>query len=519
MNKFETVIGLEIHVQLKTKSKMFSDCPVPADAATPNTAVDPLTLGHPGTLPVINEQAVRYAVMAALALHCEINRRSWFDRKSYFYPDLPKGYQISQSEKPFGYDGHLIVQYGEKRERIRIERVHLEEDTGKLLHDTEKNVSYVDYNRAGTPLMEVVTHPDFDTPEAAKAFLQELRLIMRYLGISDADMEKGHLRCDANISLRPNPSYFTDEKNAALGSIGLDPKKLYPKTEIKNLNSFRAVERALTYEIKRQTELWLAGTPPDAQSTRGWNDATGETVLQRVKEEQHDYRYFPEPDLPPVVLDDAFMDSVKMTLGELPQDKRERFHKQFGLNAYDAGIIVSDKVLADYFENVISELRAWLIADAGLEGTEEEVWANHGLKLVKSTANWIISRLLKLVNTHGGSFADLPITPENFAELMTLLFQHRVNNQTGQVILEKMFATGGDPSELLEQSGLGVQHDAKSLEAIIIEVLQAHPDRVAEYRAGKKPVLQYLIGQVMRASKGTADAQSVAELLQEKLDA
>lgn len=516
MQKYEPVIGLEIHIQLKTKSKMFSDCPVPADTDSPNTAIDPLTVGHPGTLPTINKTAVQYAVMAALALDCDINTTSHFDRKSYFYPDLPKGYQISQSDKPFGHDGHLVIQFGETRRRIRIERVHLEEDTGKLMHDDERGVSYVDYNRAGTPLMEIVTHPDFQTPEGAKTFLQELQLIMRYLGISDADMEKGQLRCDANISLRPNPSYFTGEK-AEMGTIGLDPSKLYPKTEIKNLNSFRSVERALAHEIERQTKLWDADQAPTQQSTRGWDEKRGETFLQRVKEEMHDYRYFPEPDLPAVTLDETFMRTAREHLTELPDQKRQRFAREFDLGIYDINIIVSDQALATYFEKVLSELRAWLVADATQEESTDDIWKQHGKQLTKKAANWIISRLLKLVNEHHGTWAALPITEENFAELMKLIFQKRLNNQTAQVVLEKMYLTGGDPSDIMEAEDLTVLSGTSTIEPIIDTVIAACPDQVAEYRAGKEPVLKYLIGQVMKKSKGQVDAEEVAAALRDKL--
>ncbi len=516
MNKYEPVIGLEIHVQLKTKSKMFSSCPVPQESDPPNTMIDPLAVGHPGTLPVINRQAVQYAVMAAMALECEIHTTAHFDRKSYFYPDLPKGYQISQSALPFGHDGHIIIQAGDVRRRIRIERVHLEEDTGKLIHDPDAQASYVDYNRAGTPLVEIVTYPDFQSPAEAKTFLQELRLMMRYLGISDADMERGQLRCDANVSLRPNPSYFTGER-AEQGTIGLDPNRLYPKTEIKNLNSFRSVERALQYEIERQTKLWDADQAPTVQSTRGWDEKRGETFEQRVKEEMHDYRYFPEPDLPTVHLDEAFMAEAQRLVGELPADKRTRFMDEYGLGTYDTDILVSDRALGNYFEKVISELRAWLISDAGLEGSETDIWERHGKKLVKKTANWVISRLLNLVNTHRDSWESLPVTEENFAELMKLVFQRQLNNQTAVTVLERMYTTGGDPSDIMEAEDVSVMNDSDSLQSVIDEVIAECPEQVADYRAGKTPVLQYLVGQVMKKTKGQADAQAVAELLRTKL--
>ncbi|MFH1207903.1 MAG: Asp-tRNA(Asn)/Glu-tRNA(Gln) amidotransferase subunit GatB [Patescibacteria group bacterium] len=516
MNKYEPVIGLEIHVQLKTKSKMFCRCDNAGENQTPNTTICPICTGHPGVLPYPNGQAIEWAVVAALALGCKVNIRSHFDRKSYFYPDLPKGYQISQFTAPFGHDGHLIFNTERGKRRVRIERVHLEEDTGKLLHEADKSASYVDYNRSGTPLMEIVTRPDLAYPSEAKTFLQELRLIMRYLGISDADMEKGHLRCDANISLRPNPEYFQSQAGATAG-IGLDPQKLYPKTEIKNLNSFKAVEKSLGYEILRQAKLWDEGKPPQQQSTRGWDDAKSQTVLQRVKEEQHDYRYFPEPDLPAINLSAEFLKQAKLNMVELPSDKRERFVSEWGLTAYDASILISDKSLAKYFEAVISELSSWIISLGTEEGTEEEIWERYKTKLVKQTANWIISRLLQLVNDSGRGFGRLKITAENFAELMTLIFQRRLNNQTALAVLKKMFATGGDPSDIMESEDFGKNHEADGLGAVIDAIINNNPAIVEQFKTGKTAVLQFLIGQVMKQTKGQADAQKVKDILLLKL--
>ena len=370
MNKYETVIGLEIHVQLKTKSKMFCTCDNSGEDKPANTTVCPICLGHPGILPTTNEQAVKWSIMASLALNCSINMHSHFDRKSYYYPDLPKGYQISQFDEPFGHDGHLVIKSSAGKRRVRIERAHLEEDTGKLMHEEDKSASYVDYNRAGTPLLEVVTRPDLQSPQGAKVFLQEIRLVMRYLGISDANMEKGQLRCDANISLRPNPEYNSEKVSEK--SIGFDAEKLYPKTEIKNLNSFKSVEKALEYEIKRQTVLWDKDEVPTLQSTRGWDEKKNKTVLQRVKEEQHDYRYFPEPDIPPFNFTKQYIDDIKVNLSEMPFNKRQRFQDEFELSEYDANILVADKDLANYFEGVISELRGWIIATDQVEGTNEE---------------------------------------------------------------------------------------------------------------------------------------------------
>ncbi len=515
MKKFEPVIGLEIHVQLKAKSKMFCSCPVDTDEALPNTKVCPICLGHPGVLPTSNKTAVEQAVLAALALECQIHATSHFDRKSYFYPDLPKGYQISQYGLPFGYDGHVIIQSSAGKRRVRIERVHLEEDTGKLLHEPDKSASYVDYNRAGAPLLEIVTRPDIQTPAGAKEFLQELRLIMRYLGISDADMEKGQLRCDANISLRPNPEYFIEKADQA--SIGLDPNKLYPKTEIKNLNSFKAVERSLEYEIQRQTKLWEQDKAPFQQSTRGWDEKKQETILQRVKEAQHDYRYFPEPDLPPIVFSKSTLHQLQQKMVELPYKKRHRFMEYFGLGKYDVDILVANKSLADYFEAVISELKAWLIAAEQIEGTEEEIWEKHGKKLVKKTANWIISRLLNLLNEKAVYIEEAKITPENFAELMKLVYERKLNNQTATAVLAKMFLSGRDPSDIMEEEDLGQLTDNENLEEVIDNVIQANESVVQEYQDGKEPALKYLIGQVMKQTKGRADAHQVTELLVHKL--
>ncbi len=515
MHKYEPVIGLEIHVQLKTESKMFCSCDNTGEDRPPNTTVCPVCLGHPGVLPVTNEKAVKWAIMAALALNCEINTKSHFDRKSYFYPDLPKGYQISQYALPFGKEGHVIIPIKNGKRRVRIERVHLEEDTGKLMHEEDGSASYVDYNRAGTPLLEVVTHPDIQTPAGAKDYLQELRLIMRYLGISDADMEKGQLRCDANISLRPNPEYFQDKADQS--SIGLDPNKLYPKTEIKNLNSFKAVEHALAYEIKRQSALWDKDQAPTVQSTHGWDEKKGETLLQRTKEEQSDYRYFPEPDIPPIEFKPAFIEKIKSEMVELPYYKRDRFSKLFGLGEYDINILVNDKHLADFFEEVISELRAWLVALEQVEGSEEEIWEKHKKKLVKTVANWVISRLLKLLNEKNISAREATITPENFAELITLVHDRKLNNQTATVVLEKMFTTGKDPSDIIEDEDLGQLSDEKGLEEIIDKVINENDKVAQEYKGGKAPALKFLIGQVMKQANGRVDVQEVTKLLTIKL--
>lgn len=504
--KYETVIGLEIHVQLKTKSKMFCSCDNKGEDKPANTTICPICMGHPGVLPVINQQAVEWAVLAALALHFKIPKTSYFDRKSYFYPDLPKGFQISQYGAPIGRDGYLLIDLKDHERRVRLERLHLEEDSAKLLHEADKSASYVDYNRSGTPLLEIVTKPDIQSPEEAKAFLQELRLVMRYLDVSDADMEKGHLRCDANISLRPDSEYFQ-----SFPKIKIQP--YYPKTEIKNINSFVAVEHALAYEIKRQAKLWDGGKPPEFSSTRGWSDKSGETKEQRGKEEKHDYRYFPEPDLPPLEFSKKFLDKIKIRMVELPHEKKQRLESQLGLTSYEAKILTDNKYLVNFFEQVISELKAWLVSLEEIEGTEEEVWRKHKGKLVKKVSNWIISRLLKLLNEKRIEVNESKITPENFAELITLIYQNKINQNTGQAILEEMFLSGKDPSNIMSEKDLGQLGQSKDLEKIIESVINNNPEIVKQYQAGKTNVLQYLIGQVMKETKGRADPKAVRENL------
>ena len=416
----EPVIGLEIHIQTRTKSKMFCDCSNDGENQKPNTTVCPICLGHPGTLPVANKKAVEFGLMMALALNCQINKKSIWARKNYFYPDLPKGYQISQFEEPLAIEGHLTVLANKEESRIGIERLHLEEDAAKNFHSKEKTL--VDYNRGGTPLMEIVTNPDFKTPAQAKAFLQELRLMARYLKVSSADMEKGHLRCDANISLRkPGET------------------KLYPKTEIKNLNSFKSVERALEYEIKRQTDLWNQGTPPNYQSTRGWNEKLLKTEEQRDKEESADYQYFPEPDLPPLIFTKEAIDQIQQKLPELPRDKRVRLEKEYLVNSVDAKILVEDENVADYFEQVLTEARAWLESMGDPMGTSEEIWQLNRQRLTKLVTGWLLSELFKLLKEESKSILDIKITPENFAEFISIVYKRKVNSSAAQVLLRKMY--------------------------------------------------------------------------------
>lgn len=509
--KLTPVIGLEIHVQLKTKSKMFCSCDNSGETKPANTTVCPICMGHPGVLPVTNRQAIEWSVMAALAINCHIPNHAKFDRKSYFYPDLPKGYQISQYDEPIGLTGHLDIDTKDGIHRVGITRLHLEEDAAKNFHSADGKSTLVDYNRSSTPLMEIVTEPDMRTPAEAKSFMQELRLIMRYLNVSDADMEKGHLRCDANVSLTDQPAE------------AIDVKKLHPKTEVKNINSFKSVERALEYEIKRQTQLWEKGTPPTQQSTRGWNENKGITEAQRVKEEASDYRYFPEPDLPPLnfspdapgAIDVA---ALKKALPELPAAKRLRFTSEFSLSAENSRMLVDDKHLADYFEHTMSELREWVTSLPDAEGTADEIWQREHAKLTKLTANWLLNKLVAILYKDGKEFSTLAtITPENFAEFITLLHQNRFNSTVAQQILDSMYRTGKDPSSIVDEGDLTSTHSDDSLQAIIDRIIANNPSQVDQYKKGKATLIQYFIGQAMKETKGQANPDQLKELFINKL--
>lgn len=470
--KLEPVIGLEIHVQLKTKSKMFCSCANIFGDVPPNSAICPICLGYPGTLPVPNATAIEWTRLAGAALNCELTHKSKFDRKSYFYPDLPKGYQISQYDQPFCGRGELAIVVDGTERKIGITRIHLEEDAAKNTHF--KDHTLIDFNRAGTPLMEIVTEPDIKTPAEAKVFLQELQRIMRALGVSDADMEKGQMRCDANISLREKGS-----------------KKFNPKTEVKNLNSFRNVERALAYEIKRQEKMLLAGDIPQA-ATRGWDADAQKTTEQRSKEEAADYRYFPEPDIPPFIFTAADDKKIKKQLPELPPARRKRFESEYGLPADQAQLFVDLPPLADYFENTISELK--------------ELDQN----LTKPAANLILRELKSLL-------PDIKISPENFAEVVVLVEQGRITKTALPKLLAEMQATGGDPDPLIQKLGLTQVSDTGELDTIVAEVIAANPDVVAKIKAGKDSALQFLMGQVMAKTSGKASAPTVTALLKKKL--
>ncbi len=473
---FEAVIGLEVHVQLKTNSKIFCSCSTEF-GAPPNTHTCPVCLGMPGVLPVLNRKAVEYAMKMALATNCTINKTNVFARKHYFYPDLPKGYQISQYELPLAEDGWIDVETESGGRRIRINRIHMEDDAGKLIHDESRPVSYVDLNRTGTPLIEIVSEPDIRTPEEASSYLKKIRQIVRYLNISDGNMEEGSLRCDANISLRPKGR-----------------EEFGTKAELKNMNSFKHVQKALEYEIRRQSALLLDGKEI-VQETRLFDASKGVTHSMRGKEEAHDYRYFPDPDLVPIKIDDKWLDEVKGSLPELPDEKRERFISEYGLPEYDAQVLTGSVDLAEYFEATV--------------------------KLYpkpKKVSNWIMVELLKLIKKEDHDIASSKVTPNVLAELLSLIEKGTISNKIAKKILEEIHEKGGRPSEIVEREGLSQVSDESELSAIVEQVLRDNPKEVEKYRAGKKKVMGFFVGQVMRQTRGKANPQMVNELLRRLLD-
>lgn len=471
---YEAVVGIEVHAQLLTESKMFCRCSADYAAAEPNTHVCPVCLGMPGMLPVINQKAVEYTVMTALALNCQIPEFSKFDRKNYFYPDLPKGYQISQYDLPLSRDGWLDIEVGGGSRRIGIERVHLEEDTAKLVH--LGGYSLVDFNRAGVPLMEIVSRPDIRTSEEARQYLARLRTIVRYLGVNSGNMEEGAMRCEANISLRPR------------GRI-----ELGTKVEVKNLNSFHSVKLALEYEIERQARILETGGRIE-QVTMGWDEARGVTVVQRSKEHAHDYRYFPEPDLPPLALSREWVEGTRARLPELPDARRSRFVEQYGLSRYDAEVLTADRPVADYFESCA---RSYPNA--------------------KTVANWITGELFRLLKAMDTGIETVKITPEVLAELLTLVEKGAINISIAKDVFAAMFETGRSASQIVKEKGLVQISDAEELLRIVEQVIADNPGPVAEYLAGKDAVLRFLVGQVMKATRGKANPKLVNRLLRERL--
>ncbi|HET8910110.1 MAG TPA: Asp-tRNA(Asn)/Glu-tRNA(Gln) amidotransferase subunit GatB [Ktedonobacteraceae bacterium] len=478
---YEVVIGLEVHSQLLTKSKMFCGCSTDYANAAPNTHVCPVCMGMPGMLPVINQEAVAGIIKTALALNCTIPKFSKFDRKNYPYPDLMKGYQISQYDIPLSNNGYVMVEHNGKERRIGITRVHLEEDTARLLH--RDGYSLVDVNRAGTPLMEIVSEPDMRDPEEARLYMQKLREILVYLGVSSGRMEEGSLRCDANISVRKRGE-----------------TKLGVKVEIKNMNSFRSVQRALEYEVQRQIEMARNGEVI-RQETRGWVETRGVTVSQRSKEEADDYRYFPEPDLPPLVIDPAWVEQLRASLPELPDARRLRYHKELGLSTQDANVLTEDKALGDYFEQVLS---------AG--GTGE-------IKTRAKAANKWLSEVVRLLKLNNLSIQDSPLTPASLVNLLNLLDKGRITGTQAKEVLEEAYTTGELPEEIVTRKGIKPPiSDQNELERIVEEVIAKNPKPANDYRAGKVNAVQALVGQVMKQTRGQAKADIVLSLLKAKLD-
>lgn len=496
MAKYNVTIGMEIHVELKTQSKMFGVAPnLLGSEKEPNVSIDPVVTAEPGSLPVPNKEAIRFVQKAGIALGCEIAQKSKFDRKNYFYPDLPKGYQISQFDQPLCQDGYLDIEIpnakSQKTMKIGITRIHMEEDTGKSTHPTGADHTLVDLNRAGVPLMELVSEPDLVSGSQARAFCQTLQQIFRYIEIADADIDKGQMRCEVNISL------YKDGEDPLSGT----------KVEVKNIGSFRSVERAAEYEIKRQTAV-LDDGGEIVQETRGWDDGQKKTISQRLKEDAHDYRYFPDPDIPPMIFSDEYIDEIKRTLPELPAAKRIRFREEFGISEENLDVIIVDKKTAHYFEKVVAEL----VCKNRAKEMETDV-----AKATKIAANYMVSELQKhLVHKHE-KIEDIKITPENFAELVSLIADGKINSSAAQSVLIEMYDTGGDPSHIIDEKGLAQVSDTGALEKHVDDVLAANEQSVADYKAGKDKAIKYLMGQVMSASKGVANPQMVMQMLKEKL--
>ncbi len=496
---YDVIIGLEIHAGLRTKSKMFCSC-ANETSAPANTNVCPICLGHPGALPTVNKDAVESTVLLGLALGSSINQHSKFDRKNYFYPDLPKGYQISQFDIPFCEGGQLEV----NNQKIDITRIHLEEDTGRLSHPEFSDESLVDFNRAGTPLIEMVTEPVIRDAATAKAFGQRYQQVLRYLHISNADMEKGEMRCEANISLQKKGTW--KYKDGYIIPIG--KAKLNHKVELKNINSFRAMEKAIEFEIKRQSALIDKGETIPSE-TRGWNENKEETVRQRVKESSADYRYFPDPDLPPITISSAWLKEIKSKMVELPSSTEQRLQDEYGISEYDAKILAADHKLASYWEAVVSELRA-------LVESRKDNWERQDKTLAKLAANWTINDLRKYRNELVHSKTNM--TQENLAEVILLYHLSEINSSAAQKIIEFMIKTGGEPLEIIRKLGLTQVDDEKTLIEAIKKIIKNKPDQVAEYKKGKTTVIQFFIGQVMAATKGAANPATVKTLLEKYLN-
>lgn len=473
---YEPIIGLEVHVQLKTKTKAFCGCSTEF-GRLPNSQVCPVCLGFPGSLPVLNKTALEYGVKVGIALNCNVREYTKFDRKNYFYPDLPKNYQISQYDQPLAESGYLDITIENNTKRITIKRVHLEEDAGKLIHEgADSNSSYVDYNRTGIPLLEIVSEPEMNSPDEAYQYLTMLKSIIKYLDVSDCDMEKGSLRCDANISLRPKGE-----------------KKLGVKTELKNMNSFKAVKAGLEYEIKRQLAILETGGKV-TQQTLLWDEKKQKTSVMRSKEEAHDYRYFPEPDLVPFTFKGEDIKAIKESLPELPQARLLRFVKEFNLAPYEANILTSDRSLADFFEKCSLEYKNY-----------------------KNLSNWIIGALLSEINNRSLEPKDISIAPEKLALLLNLTDAGKINSLTAKTVLKEMFETQKSPELIISEKNLSQISDSGELEQIITQIISANEKSVADYKSGKANALMFLVGQIMKQTKGKANPNMVTEMLKERM--
>lgn len=473
--EYEAVIGLEVHAQLLTKSKLF--CSSSAKfGAEPNSQVSPVSMGLPGALPVLNKKALEFAVRAALALNCTIARSSRFARKHYFYPDLPKGYQISQYDEPLSSGGWLEIEAPNGSKRVGITRIHLEEDAGKLIHEMSSTLSYIDLNRAGVPLIEIVSEPDMNGPEEAVAYLKKLRSILMYIGVCDGNMEEGSLRCDVNVSVRPRGS-----------------KVLGTKTEIKNLNSFKFLQKALEYEIRRQVSVIEAGGMV-VQETRLFDSARGVTSAMRTKEEAHDYRYFPDPDLLPLVIEDGFIEEVRRSIPELPDERRKRFVEQYGLPPYDAAVLTETRAMAEYFEECLVHFRK-----------------------PKIVSNWIMTEVMRELKGEEEGITAFPVTPSMLAGLLKLIDEGTINRALGKDIFSEMVRTGREAADIVAEKGIRQITDTAELEALIKRIVDGFPDEVSRYRGGQTKLFGFFMGQIMKESKGKANPDIVRELLEKKL--
>ncbi len=474
--EYEPVIGLEVHAQLLTKSKIFCGCSTEF-GASPNSHTCPVCLGMPGVLPVLNKRVVEYAMKMALATHCRINATSHFARKNYFYPDLPKGYQISQYALPLAENGYVEIETETGKKRIGLTRIHMEEDAGKLIHDENLPYSYVDLNRTGVPLIEIVGEPDIRCPEEATAYLRRLHETLVYLEICDGNMEEGSFRCDANVSLRP-------KGREAFGT----------RTELKNMNSFRNVQRALEYEIKRQ-EYILESGGEIIQETRLWDDTQGVTLSMRSKEEAHDYRYFPDPDLVTIKVDEAWIGEVEITLPELPLAKRERFIRDYEIPAYDAGVLTASKALAAYYEVVVKFCGK-----------------------PKAAANWVMGDLLRFLNEDKADIRVCPLSAASLGQMISLIEEGTISGKMAKDLIQDMYRTGKPPRTIIEEKGMVQITDEDALQRVIDEIIAANPNQLAQYRSGKEKLFGYFIGQVMKVTQGKANPQLINALLKQKLD-